>query len=828
MSIQISRFAATFAALLALPLTAATHTFQLDTSGWDDQPRSVHVAGTFNNWNQGAEALEKVGPTRWVTEVELPDGVHHYKFVIDGQRWINDPAHSDAELEMSDGHGGVNSAVLVGLDPRKVGAVQPDHVLVEAVQFDPQRDVTVVSDEAVMVTVKVAADDATSVEAIVSEEPGESRVVELDKVGTQIGADRYAALLVSETGGLGFEVVVRDGDAEHEAGRFDFTELSVDVETPEWARHAVWYQIFPERFRNGDPSNDPGDAEYENLLSWTADWWDTHPEYGEVPGAENFYEGHGNVWKRRFGGDLQGVQQALPYLRELGVTALYFNPIFEADSMHKYDASDYRHIDDNFGVKSPNPRNQVPGETDDPATWRWSESDQVFLDFLQEAHRQGFRVVIDGVFNHTGRSHPFFQDVLAKGKDSRYADWYQITDWGDPQHWRKMDDPLSVHGQPGGIQWKAWDGPNGHLPSFKQHPTLGLAPGPRKHIFDITRRWMAPDGDVSRGIDGWRLDAPQEVPHAFWRDWRKLVKSINPEAYLVGEIWSPAHAWLQGDQFDAVMNYQFAMPAQDFFVDQQTALTPSAFGQKLKDVAYMYPLPIALVQQNLFDSHDTDRVASMFVNPDLSYDGSNRLQDTGPDYNPRKPNETEWKRLEQAVVCKMTYLGAPMIYYGTEAGMWSPDDPSDRMPMVWPDLMPYEDPQVEFRRPLFEHYQKLIALRAALPALRTGYYRTVLTDDRAGVVAYERQRDGQQVIVVLNRSPQARTIDVPVGSSGGGAWVDALAEGSVTLAAGDGPDARPIARLADAAATLEPRDGVVTVELPAYKSAVLVRPGDLP
>jgi glycosidase len=811
---------------------AEAHTFRLNTSGWDDQPQTVHVAGTFNSWDRTGLPMHEIAEGVYEKQVELPEGVHHYKFVIDGQRWVNDPQHSDPELETSDGHGGVNSAVLIGPDARTLPDVRPDHILADAVRFDPEQDVTPVSDGAVLVQVHVRADDVQRVVATVSEEPGRAREVELRRTGTSVGLDRFAGLLTTDTGALGFDLMLHDGEASHVAGRFELTELAIDFRTPNWAKSAVWYQIFPERFRNGDPSNDPGEADDENLLPWTADWWDTHPEHGEAAGQENFYTGAGNVWKRRFGGDLQGVKQALPYLRELGVTALYFNPLFEADSMHKYDASDYRHIDDNFGVKSVTPRRQVPGETDDPATWQWSESDRVFLDFIQEAHRQGFRVIIDGVFNHTGRSHPFFQDVLAKGKHSDYADWYHITDWGDPRHWRPMDDPLSVHGQPGGIQWEAWDGPNGHLPDFKQHPELGLAPGPRQHLFDITRRWMAPDGDVSRGIDGWRLDAPQEVPHAFWRDWRKLVKDLNPEAYITGEIWSPAHAWLQGDQFDAVMNYQFAMPAQDFFVDQRTALTPREFTQRLEDVAYLYPMEVALAQQNLFDSHDTDRVASMFVNPDLSYDGQNRLQDTGPDYNPRKPNETEWQRLEQAVVCKMTFVGAPMIYYGTEAGMWSPDDPSDRMPMVWPDLLPYEDPQIEFRQSLFDHYQKLIAIRRALPTLQTGYYRTLLADDAAGVIAYERSRGNDRVIVVINRSPEPRQIELPLSSAGGGSgagphWIDLLAEGAITLKKGDGPDARPTVRLSEDAPRIDELFGQVQLQLSAWGSSILVKPAAL-
>jgi glycosidase len=240
----------------------------------------------------------------------------------------------------------------------------------------------------------------------------------------------------------------------------------------------------------------------------------------------------------------------------------------------------------------------------------------MFLDFVADAHRQGFKVVLDGVFNHVGRAHPFFQDVLEKGKNSKYADWFEITDFGDEANWKKLEDPYTVHGKAGGIQWKAWDEVNGHLPAFKKDAEKGLAPGPYAHVMAITKRWLAPDGDPGRGIDGWRLDVANDIPHPFWRDWRKVVKSTKPDAYISGEIWSGAEPWInKGDQFDAVMNYQFAMPAQDFFVDVKTAIPPSVFAKQLANLCYRYPFQSALVMMNLFDSHDTDRFPSMFVNP---------------------------------------------------------------------------------------------------------------------------------------------------------------------------------------------------------------------
>ena len=187
----------------------------------------------------------------------------------------------------------------------------------------------------------------------------------------------------------------------------DYSAAHAEVQTPDWAKHAVWYQIFPERFRNGDPSNDPGDNDTSTLVHWQANWWKA--SQGEAPGDENFYKGQGNVWKRRYGGDMQGLIEALPYLESLGITAIYLNPMFEADSMHKYDTTDYRHIDDNFGIKGDVAAAGRPRPTI-PATWTVDANPTSSSSTSSpKPTRQGFKVILDGVFNHVGRSHWAFR-----------------------------------------------------------------------------------------------------------------------------------------------------------------------------------------------------------------------------------------------------------------------------------------------------------------------------------------------------------------------------------------------------------------------------------
>jgi glycosidase len=778
---------------IADPHAAAPHVFTYHPAA-GSSPQHVFLAGDFNGWSTTATPMTKTGDDFTASPV-MPDGVHYYKFVVDG-KWLNDP-NDDKELEVGDDNGGVNSAVVTGPDGRKLPPPVADKINVSAVMFDQSdvRDCNVVDDHTIRLAIRTQASDVDEVGLIFPPYKQPVPSVPLHKVSTAMGYDVFGGLAFVGPGwgGANFAFRLRKGGVSVEVARGQAYEgaaprealyhqdMRPTFDTPDWAKHAVWYQIFPERFRNGDTANDP-----DNTQKWTSDWYAKHP--GETG---NFYGK--DVWARRYGGDIQGIRQELPYLKNLGINAIYLNPIFEAADLHKYDTSDYRHVDQHFGFKGD--IDQLKGETDDPATWQWTKSDKLFLDFLADAHKQGFHVIIDGVFNHTGKRFWAFQDVVKNGKNSKYADWFNVTSW-DPFHYR------------------AWDGDDGWLPELKKDPKNGFSPGPRAHLFAITKRWLAPDGDPSKGVDGFRLDAPEGIPHPFWIDWRKLVKQTKPDAYIDGEIWGRANAWLGGDQYDGVMNYQFAMLSQSFFVNEKKAITPTQLAQRATEMQFAYPFQAVLVNQNLFDSHDTDRAASMFVNPDLPYDGADRIQDNGPHYNPRKPNQTERAKMLQEVAWQMTYVGAPMIYYGDEAGMWSADDPSDRQPMVWKDLQPYDNPEVTFDQEKFDWYQKLIAIRRHFPALQTGFFHPVLVDDNRGIFAYDRTLDGASVTVVLNHSDHAQTIDVPIDGKSAFDWIrdGQVRRDSSPPELTPAPPSRPATLIIN---------GKATVTLPAWGAAVL-------
>ena len=455
---------------------------------------------------------------------------------------------------------------------------------------------------------------------------------------------------------------------------------------PQWAKQAVWYQIFPERFCNGDPSNDPTlesiRGAYPQDLTppwqihpWNSDWYELQP-YEQKNGKAIWH----HLQRRRYGGDLQGILNKLDYLQELGVNALYLTPVFESPSSHKYDGATYHHIDPNFGPDPVGDRKIIAREVGhDPATWQWTSADKLALQLIDEVHRRGMRIIFDGVFNHVGINHWAFQEVLKNQQRSLYKDWFKVQAWNDPKTGK-------------GFKYTGWWSVK-ELPELKQDEN-GIVSGPRNYIWAITKRWMDPngDGDPSDGIDGWRLDVAVCVQHNFWKKWRALVRNINPEAYLTGEVFveqfDEMKSYLQGDEFDAVMNYHFTYACTEFFANERNHISASAFDRHLRELREAFSPDAAYVMQNLLGSHDTDRFASRIVNRDkktmrtwLDYYEWSKAK--SPDYDTRQPTAAERRRQKLAILFQMTYLGAPMIYYGDEAGMWGANDPCCRQPMLW-------------------------------------------------------------------------------------------------------------------------------------------------
>jgi glycosidase len=543
---------------------------------------------------------------------------------------------------------------------------------------------------------------------------------------------------------------------------------------PEWAKKVVWYQIFPERFSNGDAANDPAamdmkgawpystPADWQNH-PWTSDWYKLQP--WEIGTSHDFYW---NAGLRRYGGDIQGIINKLDYIQNLGITAIYLNPVFESPSLHKYDASIYHHIDNNFG---PNPdldreiwNQENPG---DPSTWKWTTADSLFLQLIKECHDRNIRIIIDGVFNHVGTTFWAFQDILKNQEKSLYKDWFTINKW---------DDPATEENE---FDYAYWMGAR-DLPEFKEDEN-GLVDVVKEHIHAVVKRWMDPnnDGDPSDGIDGWRLDVAEKVNIKFWQEFRIWIREINPEAYTTGELWwedwpnnemvNPT-PWFTGKAFDAVMNYRFANAVKEFVMDKKNKISATAFVDSINSYMNQYPKDNTYVLQNLMDSHDVDRLASQIVNPDNWYDHkSNPGQNS--DYDVRKPNEGEILIQKFIIAIQMSLPGAPMIYYGDEAGMWGGDDPDCRKPMIWKELE-YENElshpfnktrpsdEVSFNQDLFDWYKKLIAIRNGNKVLALGNISFFLIDDKNQLVGFERSLGDDKIVMILHN--QNKSIDYKV------------------------------------------------------------------
>ena len=565
-------------------------------------------------------------------------------------------------------------------------------------------------------------------------------------------------------------------------------DTATNLTVPSWAKDAIWYQIFVERFRNGDPSNDPTLHDMEGAwphvqpdgwqpTPWTHDWYEQEP-WAEATGRDFYF----TVQLRRYGGDLQGVIDKLEYLEELGVTALYLNPVNDAPSLHKYDARTYRHIDRNFG---PDPRGDeariAAEDPTDPATWGWTAADSLFLVLVEDAHRRGMRVIVDNSWNHTGIAFWAWKDVLANQGDSPYADWYEIE---------RFDDPATADTNE--FAYSGWAGV-ATLPEWKKigrpvgvdHGAIEgtLFPDVRDHVFNVTRRWLDPngDGDPSDGIDGFRLDVAEMVPLGFWREYRRFVRGINPEAYLVGEVWwekwpekmyDPA-PWLKGDVFDAVMNYRWYMPTRSFFAGAPPKLTASQYMAQLDSLGGGIALAHLQAMMNLTASHDSPRFATSIYNPGRYKYRVNPREN--PDYKIDRPDERTRQIQRMILVQQFTYIGAPHIWNGDEVGMWGADDPDPRKPMVWADLQ-YEDetthPLGQSRRrdpvapdtALLRAYKDLIALRRQnLRLFVDGALTYLLTDDARGLLAYERVlADDERAVVAFNTSDRLQSLTLEV------------------------------------------------------------------
>ena len=519
------------------------------------------------------------------------------------------------------------------------------------------------------------------------------------------------------------------------------------IDTPHWVRDAVFYQIFPDRFAASDRVPKPG-----HLEPWSA-----------PPTLHGFK-----------GGDLLGIAEHLPVLADLGITALYLTPIFASASNHRYHTYDYLKVDPLLG------------------------GDAALRELVDAVHARGMRIVLDGVFNHTGRGFWAFHHILENGDASPYLDWYR-EDRGALAAGRQLlaypdtGRTINAPGQPGEdassldrLGYEAWWG----LPAL---PKLNTDYQPvRDYLLTVAEHW------IRFGVDGWRLDVPEEIADpSFWQAFRSRVRAVNPDAYLVGEIWRIAPEWLAGDRFDAVMNYPLAEAILGFtgahHLDDAVVRSHHEYSQirrlsgeemagRLQAVLNAYAPETTAVQLNLLDSHDTPRIRTLFSRDEAA--------------------------VRMAFLLQATVPGAPCIYYGDEIGLEGANDPDCRRSFPW-DEAAWDQPTLTFVR-------AALRLRHEVAVLRGGALRIVGTSgDSLAILRSGRwdetsslPDDAPPALVVVNAGEGAVALTVEAGELAG-------LELRTSLATSDAPDGLGSVSIGG--------DGRVDLVLPARYGAVLLR-----
>jgi len=440
--------------------------------------------------------------------------------------------------------------------------------------------------------------------------------------------------------------------------------------TPSWVKNAIFYQIFPDRFRRGE-----GPLANPMPVQGSFERWDSASTLRGFKG--------GNLW---------GVIEKLDYLKEMGFNAIYFCPIFASTANHRYHTTDYFQVDPMLG------------------------GNEAFKRLIEAAHQRDIRVVLDAVLNHSSRGHFAFQNILENGSVSPYTDWYHIYKF-----------PLEAYGK--NPNYAAWWG-NPELPKFNTSN-----PECREYLLCVAEYWL------HYGIDGWRLDVPNEIDDdAFWQEFRARVKGINPQAYIVGEIWDDAHRWLQGDQFDAVMNYPLGRVILGFVgegvLDRDLA-AKSGLGRveylhalgcshRLEDLFKRHDWEITTAQMNIMSSHDTPRLFSLM--------------------------RGDVKRSALALAMLYTLPGAPTVYYGDEIGLAGGHDPDNRGGMSWDES--------RWCKPIRETVQRMAKLRHDIPVLCHGRYQRLYAHD--GHLAFARVEGESCLVVTINASDKPWQINFPI------------------------------------------------------------------
>lgn len=654
---------------------------------------SVAVAGSFNDWNAHSFVLD--GPDSDGTfygQKQLPPGTHYYKFVIDSEHWITDP---DNPRQEPDGYGGMNSVITIDspiiwlADKYTAGS---GSINLDMIEIDFSEAHWKYLPPYFQVYLTAAPGDIDNIMLVTDN----NQPLLFNRLGTMNNRTHWVLTARIDDPVITGHLVLESGDmmyfwngsfSSSYSGCFDLNLRQFQPPDQAMGGNIIWYQIFIDRFYNGCPENDIEDI----VDDWAAPW------YRSLDPEKDFWD---EVWLRHFGGDIQGIIQKLPYLKELGVNSLYLSPVFESPSPHKYDITDYRHIARDYAITESLPSDE---KLLDPETWQWTQSDQLFFDFLDKCSDNGFTVMTDIAFNHSGLDFPAFERALEGEKP--FTEWYNIT----------SHDPLEYDSFAG----------FGGMPEFTEKHG-GFHESLEEYLKAVTRRWMIGTGTSEKptGITAWRLDTANQISAGFWNRWNTYVRSIHPEAFTMGEYWDNGMTGLNEGGFNSITNYNFYPMVYDFFTN---SISVTSFISRLKEYEYRYPghfydLPTML------DSHDKPRVLHRL---EQSFGHENR--------------ESQLAALHGILTFQFLYPQPPFLYYGTEVLMTGANDPFNRDPMWWKNKRNAQDSFFSEKQRLQTRnfIQELITLRKKIMGDTNMVIIELLPDEEYGGF-YMNLKSGEQ------------------------------------------------------------------------------------
>ncbi len=692
------------------PLTAGEH--------------SVGLCGDLNDWK--IEPMHDVGGD-YQLYLFLNPGRYRYKLIVDGA-WIPDPSNP---LRENDPFGGENSILLIeesgkalswqelmdstGLQQGRLDSASPV-LLQDLIQINR---ITQESSE-----IRFKWHKGLSDKVILSIENQE---LPMYRIGADGSIDLFHLQIQhQESALLSVYAKVLYGTEQIYIGKtglslepplpleLDFSKYRV-FSVPEWVQEGVIYQIFPDRFAIGNPENNPDFSEWYYRDSRTAppsgeflppqtEYFHLIEDWRDIKGlVQSPYLPKGKPdWWSFYGGDLAGITQKLDYLVDLGITIIYLNPLWQAKSNHKYDAADYMQIDPHFGTEAE------------------------LQTLANTAHAKGIRIILDVAFNHTGETFWAFRDCIKKGPFSEYWNWY---DW----HKYPLPEPLPADFDPKEYYqcwWGVKDMPDLNYDLSRLHPD-------ENYVKDINHAvvntplvdYVLHTADYWLGqmdLDGFRLDVPDEVPYWFWELFRRHVKSVKPDAWLVGEIWNDAEDWVNDSYFDSVMNYAyFKSPSIDYLIHR--AISLEEFQTRIEEGLSKYPLQAQRAMMNLYGSHDTWRIIELA--------------------------KGDIQLIKMAITFQMCFVGTPHVYYGDEIAMRGKKDPDNRRPFNW--NWEIREEAVELRA----CFKELISIRKRYPALVYGEFAFV--SDPNNLCHFKRFTPEEEIHVILNPSKRKVKLYTP-------------------------------------------------------------------